>query len=57
MTTATVAPHAGRYVAAETGSPFTGVPSLLRVLVDARSGKVLNAVDRVRRGSGEGCGF
>ena len=31
MTTATVAPHAVRHVAAQTGSPFTGVPSLLRL--------------------------
>jgi polyether ionophore transport system permease protein len=31
MTTATVAPHAGRHEAAQPGSPFTGVPSLLRL--------------------------
>src|SRR6185437_2130037 len=31
MTTATVAPHAARHVAAQTGSPLTGVPSLLRL--------------------------
>ncbi|HEY6645866.1 MAG TPA: ABC transporter [Mycobacterium sp.] len=31
MTTATVAPRAGRHEAAQTGSPFTGVPSLLRL--------------------------
>jgi ABC-2 type transport system permease protein len=29
--TATVVPHARRHVAAQTGSPFTGVPSLLRL--------------------------
>jgi ABC-2 type transport system permease protein len=31
MTTTTVAPHAARHVAAQTGSPFTGVPTLLRL--------------------------
>ena len=31
MTTATVAPHAAQHVAAQTGSPLTGVPSLLRL--------------------------
>jgi ABC-2 type transport system permease protein len=31
MTTATVAPRAGRHEAAQPGSPFTGVPSLLRL--------------------------
>ena len=31
MTTATVAPHAGRHEATQTGSPFTGVASLLRL--------------------------
>jgi ABC-2 type transport system permease protein len=31
MTTATVAPHAGRHEAAQPGSPFTGVSSLLRL--------------------------
>jgi ABC-2 type transport system permease protein len=31
MTTATVAPDAGRHEAAQTRSPFTGVPSLLRL--------------------------
>ena len=31
MTTATVAPRAGRHEAAKPGSPFTGVPSLLRL--------------------------
>jgi ABC-2 type transport system permease protein len=31
MTTATVAPLAGRHEAAQPGSPFTGVPSLLRL--------------------------
>jgi ABC-2 type transport system permease protein len=31
MTTATVAPHAGRHEAAQPGSPFTGVPGLLRL--------------------------
>src|ERR1700742_1398334 len=30
-TTGTTAPHAGRHEAAEPGSPFTGVPSLLRL--------------------------
>jgi ABC-2 type transport system permease protein len=31
MTTATVVPRAGRHEAAQPGSPFTGVPSLLRL--------------------------
>jgi ABC-2 type transport system permease protein len=31
MTTVTVAPHTGRHEAAQPGSPFTGVPSLLRL--------------------------
>jgi ABC-2 type transport system permease protein len=31
MTTATVAPRTGRHEAAQSGSPFTGVPSLLRL--------------------------
>jgi ABC-2 type transport system permease protein len=31
MTTTTVAPRAGRHEAAQSGSPFTGVPSLLRL--------------------------
>ncbi|HKH51629.1 MAG TPA: ABC transporter [Mycobacterium sp.] len=31
MTTATVAPRAGRHEAAQSGSPFTGVPGLLRL--------------------------
>ena len=31
MTTATVAPRAGRHEATQPGSPFTGVPSLLRL--------------------------
>jgi ABC-2 type transport system permease protein len=31
MTTATVAPRAGRHEATQSGSPFTGVPSLLRL--------------------------
>ena len=31
MTTATVAPHTGRHEATRAGSPFTGVPSLLRL--------------------------
>src|SRR5258705_2391229 len=31
MTTATMAPRAGRHEAAHPGSPFTGVPSLLRL--------------------------
>src|SRR6201991_3897360 len=31
MTTTTVAPYAARHVSAQTGSPFTGVPTLLRL--------------------------
>ena len=31
MTTATIAPRAGRHEATQPGSPFTGVPSLLRL--------------------------
>jgi ABC-2 type transport system permease protein len=33
MTTATVAPRAGRHEASRSGSPFTGVPSLLRLVL------------------------